>query len=328
MSWLWKILYLVLPLSAVILFDSRICYANESMEEPSIEELTQQQEMEKLISAAGDPAMLDQLALDPSFFDSLIAKLNKKANQEGDYQTVFDYLIKVYKRLPAPFSSECYASMGCTTAVNRLQTIIENDFNVGMALYISFISDNDSNTPTGKARAQYFKEVRNNAVLKEQRDSLYNNNNNNNKTRKNPPASEITTYAPAMIPEIKAEALDLNCGTEKIFSDIARTINENSGHIFLQKNLCGQDVIVKIIDRSTTNTKLFLTTIEISKCQTQVMFRTQLQSHEVKVIQSALRQMSDRMYTALLKKGPSTVINTYHPSIDYCRTNMDAEEHY
>lgn len=327
MSWIWKTLYLALTIYAVILFDSPICLANNladpSTDEPSIEELTEQQEMEKLISAAGDPAMLDQLSLDPNYFKSLITRLDRKLDKDG-YQPVLDYLIKVYKRLPAPHSSECYASMGCMTAVQQLENIIANDFDLSLALYISFSNDNDSNTELAKAKAGYLKEVSKSISARAQRESL----DIDKKTFKiQPPSKKIETQT-EIIPEIKAEALDLNCETEKIFSDAARIIYENSNHRFSQKNLCGQDVIIKVVDQSTTNTKSFLTTIEISKCQTEILFRTQLQSSDVKVVQSLLHKLSDTMYAALLKKGRSGAINTYHPSIDSCRTSIDHEKHY
>lgn len=327
MSWIWKTLYLVLTISAVILFDGPICLANnladQSVNEPSIEELTEQQELEKLISAAGDPAMLDQLALDRNYFKSLTTLLNKKLDIHG-YPPIHDYLIKVYKRLPAPHSSECYASMGCMTAVQQLENIIANDFDLSLALYISFSTDNDSSTESAKAKAEYLKEVSKSISAKVQKESLA----IDKKIFKiQSPSKKIGTKT-EIISEIKAEALDLNCDTEKIFSDAARFVYENSNHRFSQKNLCGQDVIIKIVDQSTTNTKLFLTTIEISKCQTEILFRTQLQSGDVKVVQSVLQKLSDAMYATILKIGRSGTINTYHPSIDSCRINIDHEEHY
>lgn len=332
MSWIWKAFYLALVLPAVVLFDSSVCFADDSINKPTVvqnsaeKRLLEDEDLEKLLSAAGDLKQLEPLFANYSYMPSMIKILNNRLAEGGaSEQIIADYMRKVFQRLPPTFSNDCMSNPGCLKTVNIMQNILEDNFYIREYLYVSFSTDQNSNTEDGKGRARYFKDVIDSTRAKQEHEWQ-------STVQNEKPASVrkvIKPILPVALPVIKIDALDPNCGTEKVLSDAAQVIFENSSHVFSQKNLCGQDVIIKVVDQSTSKTKLFSTNIEISKCQTQVLFRTQFETNDVSNVQTSVRKMANTLYIAAQKKIQSASLNTYHPSIDSCNgSSNDPVEHY
>jgi len=328
MSWIWKAFYLILIMPAVVLFDSPACFADDSLLEPSEQRLFEDQEMEKLISAAGDLKQLEPLFANYLYMPSMIKILNNRLAEGGaSEQIIADYMRKVFQRLPPTFSNDCMSNPGCLKTVNIMQNILEDNFYIREYLYVSFSTDQNSNTEAGKDRARYFKDVIDSTRAKQEHEwqspAPIQNERPAIARKKSSPT------LPAKMPVFKIDALDPNCGTEKVLSDAAQVIFENTNHSFSQKNLCGQDVVIKVVDQSKSKTKLFSTKIEISKCQTQVLFRLQFETNDVSNVQTSVRKMADTLYIAAQKRIQSASLNTYHPSIDSCYgSSNDPVEHY